>query len=598
MIILGISMNVGASAALMIDGKIVAATMEERFNRRKNFDGYPARAVEYCLAVSGVRPADVDVVAWPDVDSADPDYFLTHRYSEFSVSDFIREQEAYWYPRFYRDETPDFLQLFPDRIDVDQFPGRDHLARIAALPDAAARYQALDALRDAFIEMHVGIPSDKVVRLNHHRCHAAYAACAQATGDEPRLVFTVDGSGDGENATVSRWDGSRLHKLTGTDRFVLGRYYRHATLILGMRMAEHEFKVMGLAPYAKPYHSDAPFHVYRDALSMRDGELVSRDKPRDSYFHFKERLKACRFDGIAGGLQRFAEELLSDWIGSWMAHTGIRHVAVSGGVSMNVKANLSMLERCQPTSLVVPGSGTDDSLAIGACYLSALERNQPVFPLESMYLGDDIATADVERGLATLDRGRFDIQERVGPDAVAQQLASGKVIGRCVGRMEFGARALGNRSLLADPRNPDVVRVINDKIKGRDFWMPFAPTLLDRAAGEYVQLHAGTNYSAMTVAAPSTAMGRASIRAALHPADETARPQILRREVNPGYYDVIDRFSALTGVHGLLNTSLNLHGSPIVRTVSDALEVLTSSDIDGVVLGESLVMRKDHATST
>jgi len=593
MIVLGITVNVGSSAALMVDGRIVAASSEERYNRRKNYEGYPASAIEYVLRAAGVDAKDVDHVVWSDVDSMHPDYFLTHRYSTFSVADFVREQEEFWYPRLYGNKNPDFLDLFRDRLVLDQFPGPDSLAGIAGLADFDTRYSALERLRTRMVEMHIGIAPAKTVFLNHHKCHAAYAACAYASSGTPLLVCTMDGSGDGENATVWLWTGTELQKLAGTDQMLVGRYYRHTTLLLGMRMAEHEFKVMGLAPYAKPYYADKPFQVFRDALSVKNLQIGARNKPRDAYFHFKEQLKACRFDGIAAGLQRFTEETLCDWVGGWMERTGVTRVAYSGGVSMNVKANLSLLERCAPGAFLVPGSGTDDSLAIGACYLFAIESGQPVLPLESMYLGDSITPEQVSAGLSSLERGRYEVREHVGNAEIAQLLASGKILGRCVGRMEFGARALGNRSVLADPRNPDVIRTINDKIKSRDFWMPFAPTILDRAATRYLKTHAGANYTGMSLAAESTAEGRSAIRAALHPADLTARPQVLNEDSNPAYYDLIARFAHLTGVDALLNTSLNLHGLPIVRTVEDALHVLRNSAIDGLVVGEALILRHE-----
>jgi carbamoyltransferase len=593
MIVLGITVNVGSGAALMVNGRIVAAASEERYNGKKNYEGYPARAIEYVLRAGAVGPSDVDHVAWSDTATMHPDYFLTHRYSTFSVADFIREQEEFWYPRIYGGETPDFLELFRDHIDLHQFPGPKSLAEIAGLPHFDARYAALHRLRARMVEMHLGIPAARTVFLNHHKCHAAYAACAYASAGLPLLVCTIDGSGDGENATVWRRHGNGLEKIAGTDRLVIGRYYRHTTLLLGMRMAEHEFKVMGLAPYARPYHSDLPFQVFRDALSVRDLTIESKESPRDSYFHFKERLKASRFDGIAGGLQRFTEETLVEWIGGWMQKTGLTRVAYSGGVSMNVKANLAILERCAPEALLIPGTGTDDSLAIGACYLFALQHGQAAEPLQNMYLGDDITDADVKAALSKIDRDRYTICDRTSNAEIARLLAGGKILGRCVGRMEFGARALGNRSLLADPRNHDVVRIINEKIKGRDFWMPFAPTILDRAASRYLSVHPGANYTSMSIAAQSTPEGRTSIPAALHPADFSARPHILERNANPGYYDLIERFGQITGVEALLNTSLNLHGSPIVRTLDDAFHVLRNSAIDGLVAGDSLILRKD-----
>jgi carbamoyltransferase len=595
MVILGISWGVTSTAALMVDGRIVACVSEERFNRIKNYDGYPARAIEECLRLAGLSARDVDHVAWAGTLGLDPDYFLTHRYCRFSVADFIREQEGYWQPRLYRGEDPRFLDLFPEKIDLDQFPGRDLLKPIRDEKSADRRYEMFLELRDRLPELHLGIPKEKNVFLNHHSCHAAYATNAMARGGGPLLVFTVDGSGDGENATVWVAEGQSTRKLFGTDQFILGRLYRHATLLLGMKMVEHEYKVMGLAPYAKPFHSDGPYQVYAGTMQVQGRDVVFKEKPPDSYFHFKEKLKACRFDGIAGGLQRYLEDQICAWFANWMDHTGIRAVAYSGGVSMNVKANLAVLQRCRPTEFLCPGSGSDESLAIGACYRLAAERGLPTHPLPNLYLGESVDSAEAARAVRKIEPAdRYVVQENVASAHLARLLASGKILGRCAGRMEFGARALGNRSVLADARDPRAVRVINDKIKSRDFWMPFAPSILHDRRSDYLVRSDVADYSHMTVGAETTPLARKHLPAALHPADDSARPQLVRPEANPAYHELLSRYQESTGVGGLLNTSLNIHGYPIVRTAEDALDVLAKTDIDGMILADTLVLKKDR----
>lgn len=592
MVVLGLSVGVTSSAALMVDGRIAACASEERYNRIKNFDAWPYHAINDCLAIAGVAPGDVDVVAWGSESDPAAEAFLTHRYCRFGVGDFIREQEAYWHPRLYEDRDVDFLELFADKLDLEQYPGREHLEPIRRAKTPALRRHMLGELLARLPEMQLGNGPVQSVRLNHHACHAAYALNALPREGRSALVLTLDGMGDGENATVWLCGNGAMSKLYGTDDFLAGRYYRHTTLLLGMKMVEDEYKVMGLAPYAKPHHYRKPYEAFAEALQVRGTEVGFGERPRDAYFHFKERLKDARFDGVAAGLQRHLEDLVTEWFSAWMTRTGIRDVCYSGGVAMNVRANQAVAERCGPESFLVPGSGGDESLAIGACYRYAMDKGLDVEPLGDLYLGPAVGRED---GLAAARKlagnGRYQVVEEAGPDAVAEKLAEGLILGRCTGRMEFGARALGNRSILVDPRERAATRRLNDKVKGRDFWMPFAPSVLAERGPDYLELYDGTDYSCMSVGAATTPAGRGALPAALHPADDTARPQLVKEEVAPGYHALIRAFERRTGVGALLNTSLNIHGYPIVRDAEDAVQVLEETDIDGMVIGGTLILK-------
>ncbi len=592
MILLGLSWGVTSTAAVMIDGCIVASSSEERYNRIKNYDTWPKEAIEDCLSIAGVKPSDIDHVVWGSKGSLTAGSFFTHRYCSFSVKDFIREQEKYWWPLFYEQHEPDYLEIFPEKIDIAQFPGPKYLEPIRNMTSAEQRDIGLKQLRDTLPDIHLGIAKGKSVFLNHHLCHAAYAAYAIPNDTENLLVFTMDGYGDNENATVWLLENGKLKKLYGTNNFILGRLYRYTTLILNMKMIEHEYKVMGLAPYSKPYYSDAPYDVYASTMKVDGTDVSFLEKPTDSYFFFKERLKGMRFDGIAGGLQRYTEDVICQWVSNWMERTGVRNVAFSGGVSMNVKANLEILKRCKPKMLLVPGSGGDESLAIGACYEFSIRQGERVEPMENMYLGTEVTIEDgITAGKKLGKDARYRIVNNFSNQAFAELLARGKIIGRCSGRMEFGARALGNRSIIADPRNNEIVRTINDKIKSRDFWMPFAPAVMYERRYKYFDYHDGADYSSMTMAAETTEEGKKQLSAALHAADDTARPQIVNKQQNPSYYDLISEFEKLTGVGGVLNTSLNIHGLPIVRNADDAIHVLENTDIDGIVIGDTLILK-------
>lgn len=596
--ILGISFGANASAAVMVDGRVISAVSEERLNRVKNFDGWPSQSIRECLRLAGLEAKDIDQVAWGEQSVYGPDLFLTHRSCRRSVADMVREQDDFWFPTLIKKQPVDYLKVFRDFIDLDQFPGRETLRPIAECPDPIQRIELFKALRDRFIEIDFGLPPEKNRYLNHHATHAAYAAFAMRHNATPLLVFTLDGSGDGENATVSVFENGRIRKLYGTGNFVVGRYYRNATLILGMKILEHEFKVMGLAPYAKPYHSDLPYQIYRNTIRVDGLDVGFNELPGDSYFYFKDKLKAARFDGIAGGIQRFTEDVVCEWIANWMSHTGIPDIALSGGVSMNIKMNYEIARRLKPRSLLVPGSGSDESLAIGACYKAAVDAGERVEPLSGLYLGTQVDRQEASKAIQKLHGDeRFQIIDGASEADYAAQIAAGKVLGRCKGRMEFGARALGNRSINADPRNFDTVRIINDKIKSRDFWMPFAPTIMQERMNRYLSVMPGVNYSQMTIGAESTDEGRRQLRAALHPADFSARPQSLAADENPHYHAMIAEFESRCGVGGILNTSLNIHGLPIVRTADDAVHVLTETDIDGILIEDFLVLKNQKSAA-
>jgi carbamoyltransferase len=295
-----------------------------------------------------------------------------------------------------------------------------------------------------------------------------------------------------------------------------------------------------------------------------------------------------------------AEDLLCRWVRNGIRETGVRKIALSGGVFMNVKANKALMEMEEVDDLFVMPSCGDESNSIGAAYqvyaqsCRALGRDVDAAPLGGLYLGDAFSDADVEGALAGSE-GRLDVTRCDDIDAVvAQLLANGKIVARCQGRMEFGARALGNRSILADPADHRCVRAINMMVKKRDFWMPFAPVILRERAAEYIA-------NPKNVASPymmlsfDTTEARDDLIAAIHMADQTARAQILEESWNPGYYRVLKEFERLTGRGAILNTSFNLHGYPVVNGPREALWVMENSGLQHLALGNYLVSKREQA---
>lgn len=589
--VLGITMGVCSTAALFVDGMIVAAASEERFEKKKNYDGYPKQAIDFCLQFGKVTSHELDHAAIAS-QNIDPDHIITHQECDRSISDWLREMHEYWYPIFYGGTQKSYVDVFKDKIDLKQFPGNFDGFSFGA-PDRVARFVDF---RKQMVVKHLGVALKKIVVCEHHLSHAAYALLGAPERRPDMLIFTADGFGDHSNASLRSFKNNSLQLHYETDICNIGRLYRYITLLLGMKPGEHEYKVMGLAPYAHARYYQSVLDILEDTLYVDGIEFKYKTKPVDHYFWFKDRLEGKRFDAIAGGVQKYVEMMLCAWIKNAVTTFGIRSVAFSGGVSMNIKANQEILRQDGIEFLSVPGSGGDESLAMGAIYALLLEKKFPladIAPINNLYLGDQVTSGDIDDFIKinTLTE-TYNIKSDVSPKDIAKLLAQGEIIGRFAGRMEFGQRALGNRSILANPSKPDCVKVINDIIKQRDFWMPFAPTIMYEDCDRYLYNPKKIYSPFMTIGFDTKPAAHKDLAAALHPADLTARPQMLKREVNPGYYDIIAEFKSLTGVGGLLNTSFNLHGLPIVESLSDALHVMTQSKMKYLLLENILLEKK------
>jgi len=245
----------------------------------------------------------------------------------------------------------------------------------------------------------------------------------------------------------------------------------------------------------------------------------------------------------------------------------------------------------------VPASGGDESLCVGACFADRAKRGEAVTPIRHVYLGG-AAKADEWTGRlgdTKLSPRDFGVLERVSTREIAEMLAADLIIARCAGRAEFGARALGNRSILANPANPENVKTINDAIKNRDFWMPFTPSILREYTGELLENPKSVDSPFMTIGFRSKSAARAKIAGALHFADHSARPQFVDRETNTEFWALIDAFRELTGIPALLNTSLNLHGEPMNYSVADAVRTVALSDLDYLVMPGNALLYKRSA---
>src|SRR5579884_629306 len=568
--VLGIHDGHSASACLLRDGCIVAAVSEERLSRRKNDPGYPRRAVEEVLRIAACRPMDLTAIALGT-------RFMHHR--EFFLG-------WDWYRKGYDDQLRDANGAGDRR-----------------------RYFAEERLgeRRSTIVDHLGVPDARITVVEHHDAHAAtaYYACPWVNDAGPVLVLTLDGSGDGVCATVGIGEGGRVRRIAETRSAAsIGKVYSRVTFLLGMKPWEDEYKVMGLAPYADETGAGRSYRVIRPLVEVDRGALTFRPGTQlwtnYCYPYLRSQLEGHRFDWIAGAAQRVLEELVLAWVRNAVAHTGIKRVACAGGVFMNVKVNMLMLDLPEVAQLFVFPSCGDESICIGAAYrvyADYIRRTgravtMPVF--DSVYLGPEFSQAAIRaaidaEGLAAKYRVRLISNVN---EAVAQLLARGEIVARCDGRMEWGARALGNRSILLDPRRLERVRDLNRAIKHRDFWMPFAPTVLAERQREYLLNGKGVAAPYMILAFRTTPEGYDVLRAAIHPYDLTAGPQVLEPDASPGYYDLVKQFEALTGVGAVLNTSFNLHGEPIVCSPQDAIRTFERSGLEFLALGNFLISKR------
>jgi len=604
MIILGVHCGHNSSAALMVDGRVIGAVQEERFTKCKNQVAFPKRAIRHLADVhldGNARLIDRVAFATRDVD---PIGLAIARYSNFEVQDHVKENHEYWRGVFYESKANNgsyWVEMFRrgEQLNADH---NVDVETLMGMPLSEAVRYLSDVERPAALHRHFDWQGETEI-LDHHACHAYYALYGAPIARRrwpDTLILTADSWGD--DCNWSAWTvepGGGLCSLGAGAEHGVARIYRFVTLILGMKPNEHEYKVMGLSAYSKSArHIAQTERVFFDILDFRDGRFV-REKPlKDGYFDLKDRLEGHRFDNVAAALQNWTTAVTRAWIAYWLTTTGKRYLCFSGGLSMNIKMNGDLANLRELDGISVPASGGDETTSIGACFMSQKRSGGEVIALPHVYLGvvnNDDSDNDWREGVRRVGRSIEDFVVRNDVDAksIAKVLAAGHVVARCAGPMEFGARALGNRSILADPSNPDNVKRINDAIKNRDFWMPFTPSILAEKADRYLVIPKGIVSHYMTIGYQSTPQARRDIIAALHPGDFSARPQFVERERNPDYWELISEFERLTGISALLNTSLNLHGEPMNSSEADAGRTLALTSLGFLVLsGNRLVYKK------
>ncbi len=581
--ILGVSSyHPDASAALLIDGEVFTAVDEERLNRIKHTPGFPEHAIRYCLEKAGIGLEDLDYIAVGNDLRAN---FL--RKLSFSIKTF---PFSAW-PRYLKD-------YFRQRVSRPMNIGRDLACRVGADPEKI---------------------ESRIRRVEHHNAHGA--STFYASPFERAAVLTIDGSGDFVTCALSLGEGLALERLEQVYwPHSLGMLYFSVTQYLGFHEIGAEGKVMALASYGRPRYMDefrrivrltsrgfemdmsyftfhlpvlidnwgdpttASFYIYRDWLSKKFHDLFGPAREPGSEY-------TQRHMDIAATLQKTLEETVFHILGRLHELTQTDALCLAGGVALNCVMNGKIPEHTPFKRIFIQPNAGDGGISLGsALYLYHNELRRPRRThLKSASLGTEYSDGEIEGALK-----RFNLDYTRHNDVtphVARLIADGKIVGWFQGKMEFGPRALGNRSILADPRRRDMKDLLNKRVKHREHFRPFAPSVIEEDAKDFFMMNGSP--SPFMLLALDVVREKADIVPAIVHVDGTARVQTVDRTSNPVYRKLIEEFKKLTGVPLVLNTSFNLKGEPVVSSPEDAIKSFLATRIDVLAIGNYIVEKKD-----
>jgi carbamoyltransferase len=593
--ILGVSAFYHDSAAALIsDGDIVAAAQEERFTRKKHDSAFPENAIRYCLEAAGVSLRDVDFVVFYD--------------KPFLKFERLLETYLAFAPRGFTS----FKMAIPVWLKEKLFQ-KDLLRK---------QFRAFDPDFDW---------QKKLLFAEHHQSHAASAFFPSPFEDA--VVLTMDGVGEWATTSVAHGHGNKLDmKKEIHFPHSLGLLYSAFTYYTGFKVNSGEYKVMGLAPYGEPRFKDL---ILEKLLDVKEDGSFRLDQ---SYFDYCTglRMTNARFDELFGGPARRADELLTqkhmDLAASVQAvteevvlrltrslakETGSKNLCLAGGVALNCVANGKVLrDRAFENVWVQPAAG-DAGGALGAALAAYhLFQDQPRNvkagdAMQGAYLGPAFEQPEIERRLAAAGAKFTTLGDDEIIEFTAKALAAEKAVGWFQGRMEFGPRALGGRSILGDPRSPTMQKTLNLRVKYRESFRPFAPSVLRGDVAEWFEIDADSPYMLMVadvverrrreMTADEKALfgidklnvPRSDIPAVTH-VDYSARIQTVHAETNPRYHALLTRLKALTGCPVVVNTSFNVRGEPIVCTPEDAFRCFMGSDIEVLIVGNAVLAKEDQ----
>lgn len=574
MLILGITDGQTSGAAIVSDGKVVAAINEERLTRLKQARGFPRASIKAVIEMAAVNPSDIDGVAVAQ-----------------SNMEFKNEVSPWrgWFEE--RQDLRDSHNLFFNI--ASRFGGV--VSNLSALKTLyyqmrkpifqKRRNQIKEIMREEFAVL------APVRFLNHHYTHAT--STYYTSGFDDALIITMDGGGDGASSTVYVAEKGRLKNLCTVDSYdSLGNYYAYITAICGYKAKKHEGKITGLAAYGMPLYYDLlnKMIAFTDGKTKNTGKVLFKSAlnriQREITSDFKK-------EDLASSIQKLSEDICREYAGYWIDRSKKPKLALAGGVFANVRINQEIHRIEGAKEVFVHPGMSDEGLAVGAAlgmWAENIQRQggQPSSDIiPDVYWGLDYTDREIE-GEILRTRGHYKHFINI-ENEIAQLLAQGYVVARFNGRMEYGPRALGNRSILYQPTDPSVNDWLNKNLVRTEF-MPFAPSTLAEYADQCFLDVNGAFETArfMTVTFNCTDWMKKHCPGVVH-LDGTARPQLVRESDNPSYYRIIKEFHQITGLPSIINTSYNMHEEPIVCTPGDALRAFELGHLDYLAMGNFLI---------
>lgn len=594
MYILGISCYYhDAAACLLRDGEVIVAAEEERFTRIKHDFSFPINAIKFCLDYAKIKGEDLDYVV-------------------FNEKPFLKLERI----------IKTILSTYPRSVEVFQ--------------EAIINWMGDKLWIKSLIEEKVGVSSDKMLFCQHHLSHAASSFFCSPFSEA--AILTCDGVGEWTTTALGKatadWDGKGKNDIQLFEEIKfphsLGLLYSVFTAFLGFEVNEGEFKVMGMSAFGEPKYVDRIYELinvnnngsfrlnmkyfsyhYHTKRSFNNHFEKLFGKPRDSKTRFvtsktsiydyhklptEEEIKANQYYAdIAASIQKVTEDILIKIANYLYRKTGLKKLCLAGGVALNCVANSRLLREAPFNEIFIQPSAGDGGAAMGAAlyvYHCLLTRPRK-FILEHAFWGKEYSDDEIKTFLERQNlRYEYIKDEDKLLDAVVDALISGKIIGWFQGRFEWGPRALGNRSILADPRQEGMKDTVNIKIKFREPFRPFAPSVLFEKSEELFELNNPQVHYPLRFMLYTVPVKRKDLIPAVTHADGSSRIQLVDKQTNPRYYRLIKRFYQKTGVSALLNTSFNLKGEPIVNNPQEAFNTFSKSEMDMLILGNFILSKK------
>ena len=553
-----------SAAALLKDGHVIAAVEEERFSRKKFDDGYPKMAIDWCLNECAISPEQIDSVA------------------------------------FYDKPILKFERLLDNYIAVAP---RGMYSFLDTIPKWL--HKRLWIKNE--IKNHLKGFNGNIIFPEHHMSHAAYAFYTSQFDES--AILTIDGVGEWSTASFGIAKNNKI-QLTNDIRWPhsLGLFYSAFTYFLGFRVNEGEYKLMGLSSYGKPKYydlikenlidvkNDGSIHLNMKYFAFTYDKVMTNENfaqlfgipPRKE----DQKTEQIHYD-IGASAQKVLEDVLLKMVNHIHSKTKMKNLCIGGGVALNGVANYKVLKNGPFDNVHIPPSPGDGGSAVGcAQYLyfvhnnkkRIIENNHSKLIQENVYVGPSYNDEYIIKFLDSnnIKYEKFEKQSLL--KKTAQLISTGNIVGWYQGKMEWGPRALGNRSILADPRNASMKDILNEKIKHRESFRPFAPSVLEEYASEYFDIDVPSPYMLMVAK-----VKKPEIIPAVTHVDGTGRLQTVSNYANPLYYDLINEFFKITGVPVIINTSMNVMGEPIVNTPEQAYQMIVKTDMDCLVLGNNLI---------